>query len=161
MERLTSSPYVIDIYSFCGQSTVNEYASFIDGFQHFKHFAKQLRGKNNKNVLYLKLQIAIMIAQGVQQIHEIDGPDNATMVHYDINPMNVVLVDGGIPKINDFNVVEFMYWDQEKNERCGFKGRFREPWWRSPEEMLWVEKSNVTEKNLPLLDGKMIVTSYG
>ena len=65
MERLTPSPYVIDIYSFCGQSTVNEYANFINGFQDFKTFAKQLRNSNNEKVLHLKLQIAAMIALGV------------------------------------------------------------------------------------------------
>lgn len=121
MERLTPSPYIIDIYSFCGQSTVNEYANFIDGFQDFKTFARQLRNKNGK-VLQLKLQIAAMIALGVQHIHEIDG-EVATMAHYDINPMNVVITAHGVPKINDFNVAEFMYWDQEKNSRCGFKGK--------------------------------------
>ena len=154
MEKLTLSPYIIDIYSFCGQSTVNEYADFIDRFEDFKSFAKQLRGKNGERILSLKLQIATMIAIGMQHIHEIDGPDNTTMVHNDINPMNIAITAGGIPKINDFNVVEFMYWDPKTSRRCGFKGRFKEPWWRSPEEMIWIESHNITEEKVPLLDGK-------
>ena len=157
LERLTASPHIIDIYSFCGQSTVNEYANFINGFQDFKTFAKQLRGKNEKKVLRLKLQIATMIALGVQHIHEIDGPNNATLAHYDINPMNIVVTAGGIPKINDFNVAEFIYWNSRKKERCGFIGRFKEPWWRSPEEMLWVQKQ-LNETQIPLLNGERMVT---
>lgn len=38
-------------------------------------------------------------------------------------------------KLNDFNVAEFLTWDAEGGRTCGFEGRFREPWWRAPEEM--------------------------
>jgi len=156
MERLTSSQYVINIYAFCGQSTINEYADFIHGFQDFKTFAKRIRGNNDRKVLFLKLQIATMITLGVQHIHEIDGRNNASLVHYDLNPMNIVMTAGGIPKINDFNVAEFIYWDPISSRRCGFEGRFKEPWWRSPEEMMWAntkkEYTNITR--VPLLDGK-------
>jgi serine/threonine protein kinase len=135
MERLTSSPFILDVYGFCGQTAINEYADFIDGFQNFKTFAKQLVNKNDKDVLAMKLRISAMIAIAVQHIHEIDGADVASMVHNDINPMNIVITKGGIPKLNDFNVAEFLQWNQAKNETCGFEGRFHEPWWRSPEEM--------------------------
>ncbi len=151
MERLTSSPYVVDVYSFCAQSTINEYADFIRGYQDFRSFAKQLRGNNEKRVLQLKLKIATMIALGVQHIHELDGPNNATLVHYDLNPMNIVITSGGVPKINDFNLAEFIHWNPTIRRRCGFIGRFYEPWWRSPEEMV-----NHTENStfVRLLDGE-------
>lgn len=146
MERLTESPYIIDIFSFCAQTSINEYANFIDGFQDLWSFAKQLRGKNDNKVLRLKLLTATYVALGVKHIHEIDysgGGDNATLVHYDINPKNVVVSKGGIPKINDFNLAEFMYWDKTEKKRCGFAGRFNEPWWRSPEEMRWSIYNNL------------------
>lgn len=60
---------------------------------------------------------------------------NATLVHYDLNPRNIAVVKRGKPKLNDFNVAEFMTWDTKNNRTCGFTGRFREPWWRAPEEM--------------------------
>ncbi len=144
MERLTKSPYIINIYAACGPSAINEFADFIPGFHNFREFAKQLRDRDEDNVLKLKLQIATMIALGVQHIHEIDGPGNATMVHYDINPMNVAITYGGVPKLNDFNVAEFLLWDTEKNESRPFVGRLKEPWWRAPEEM----------HDKPPLDGK-------
>jgi serine/threonine protein kinase len=151
MERLNSSPYIIDIYSYCGNSMVNEFADFIQGYQNFRAFAKQLSGNNEDKVLNLKLQIATMIALGVQHIHEIDESMNTTLVHYDLNPMNVVITAGGIPKINDFNLAEFIQWKPDTNERCGFRGRFKEPWWRSPEEMLWNQNKT---SDVPLLNGK-------
>lgn len=98
-----------------------------------------------------KLEIAAMISVGVANIHEIDGSNNATMAHFDINPMNVVVTKGGIPKINDFNVAEFIKWDMRKKARCGFRGRFTEPWWRSPEEMRAVPDNLLDPK---LVDGK-------
>jgi len=61
---------------------------------------------------------------------------NATLVHYDLNPRNIAIVKRGKPKLNDFNVAEFLTWDTRSNNKtCGFAGRFKEPWWRAPEEM--------------------------
>jgi serine/threonine protein kinase len=60
---------------------------------------------------------------------------NATLVHYNLNPRNIAVVRRGKPKLNDFNVAEFMTCDTENNRTCGFPGRFRGPWWRSREEM--------------------------
>ena len=158
MERLTKSPYIVDIFSFCAQTSINEYANFIDGFQDLRSFAKQLRGNNDYKVLRLKLQITTMIALGVQHIHEVDSTDNATLVHYDINPKNIIIKKGGIPKINDFNLAQFMYWDKTEHKRCGFVGRFNEPWWRSPEEIRWsvynTANDSILEHMPPLLDGK-------
>ena len=161
MERLTWSPFILNVYSFCGQTAINEYANFIDGFQNFKTFAKHLVNNNGKDVLAMKLRISAMIAIAVQHIHEIDDVDVASMVHNDINPMNIVITKGGIPKLNDFNVAEFLRWNIAKNETCGFEGRFHEPWWRSPEEM---EVSALTEaakktgvKVEKVLNGKYIL----
>jgi hypothetical protein len=82
MERLTSSPYVINIYSFCGQSAINEFADFIDGYRDFKSFARRIGSSKEMRVTKLKLQISTMLALGIMHIHEIDGLNNASMVHY-------------------------------------------------------------------------------
>eukprot|EP00559_Dactyliosolen_fragilissimus_P008327 CAMPEP_0184859778 /NCGR_PEP_ID=MMETSP0580-20130426/4774_1 /TAXON_ID=1118495 /ORGANISM="Dactyliosolen fragilissimus" /LENGTH=194 /DNA_ID=CAMNT_0027356617 /DNA_START=1359 /DNA_END=1943 /DNA_ORIENTATION=+ len=109
-----------------------------------------------------------MIAIGVTHIHEINGPNNATIAHYDINPKNIAVTKGGIPKLNDFNVAEFIHWDRSKKERCGFRGRFHEPWWRAPEEMIMpnlpLQKNdyfNTSKTVWPLLNEKVDVYSLG
>jgi serine/threonine protein kinase len=123
-------------------------------------------------MLRLKLQICIMMALGVAHMHGIDGPDNATMVHYDINPKNVAIVKGGKPKLNDFNTVEFLRWDRVRQRRCGFRGRLHEPWWRAPEELIvprdYAEGRNISAdavveafEDQPLLDEKIDVWSLG
>ncbi|KAL7439453.1 hypothetical protein ACHAXM_006713 [Skeletonema potamos] len=140
LERLTHSPYVLDIYGYCGQSTLNEFAN-----AGTLHTMVKYRAHKKK-----RLKLAYEIAKGVSDVHSIDYPDftppsdgsgvslktsNATMVHYDLNLHNIAIVDGRFPKLNDFNVAMFLSWDLKKKATCGFEGRFREPWWRSPEEM--------------------------
>jgi serine/threonine protein kinase len=158
MERLTFSPYVLNIYGYCGQSAINELANFgIEGLASLEKIARQFRGVNVEPVNKIKLQLASMVAAGVSHMHSIDYPDhipsnetnqlgpprksNATLVHYDLNPRNVAIVKRGKPKLNDFNVAEFLSWDTKSNATCGFSGRFREPWWRAPEEMRFHDSS--------------------
>ena len=40
MERLTKSPFVIDVYSYCGQTGINEYATFGDDMHIFRDLPK-------------------------------------------------------------------------------------------------------------------------
>ena len=158
MERLTFSPYVLDIYGYCGQSAINELANFgIEGMSSLEKIARSFRGMDSiEPVSKIKLQLASRVdddsddgADGryddrrrerTALLRDIaDGKvkvtSNATLVHYDLNPRNIAVVKRGKPKLNDFNVAELMTWDARNNRTCGFSGRFREPWWRAPEEM--------------------------
>ena len=139
LERLTASPYTMDVYSYCAQSTINELA--LDSVE---RVARKMRDDESRN-LY-KLYMATSVALAVADVHEIDYENNATLVHYDINPRNVAVVNGGEIKLNDFNVAEFIYWDPNKHQRCGFKGRLHEPWWRAPEEMDFEKVTLLTEE---------------
>jgi hypothetical protein len=90
MERLTSSPHVINVFGFCGHSALSEYA---DGPS-----VGELADKSKRKVL-ARLKIASDIAHGVADVHGIDGDGNATFVHLDVNPANVVSIDGTL-KLN-------------------------------------------------------------
>ena len=210
MERLTFSPYVLDIYGYCGQSAINELANFgIEGMSSLEKVARSFRGMEDiEPVSKIKLQLASMVAAGVSHVHSIDYADfpipvdndssdddipdgiterggvhvseyrkkrqsilkdiaqknmkirsNATLVHYDLNPRNIALVKRGKPKLNDFNVANFLYWDVKNNQTCGFPGRFREPWWRAPEEMHHIMPENYT--NPAPLTEKIDIYSLG
>lgn len=205
MERLTFSPYVLDIYGYCGQSAINELANFgIEGMSSLEKIARSFRGMDDiEPVSKIKLQLASMVAAGVSHVHSIDYADfpfpvendsedipsgeeegiisvncetkqsllndiakgnvkvrsNATLVHYDLNPRNIAVVKRGKPKLNDFNVANFLTWDVKNNRTCGFPGRFREPWWRSPEEMHHVMPENYT--NPAPLTEKIDIYSLG
>ena len=124
MERLTSSPHVINIFGFCGHSVMTEFA---DGT-----CVGELADKSRKKKL-ARLRIAWDIANGLADVHGIDGDGNATFVHLDINPANVVSV-GGTLKLNDFNIGIILRWNTTSNKQCGFPAQYPNPQWRSPEE---------------------------
>eukprot|EP00339_Tiarina_fusa_P013231 CAMPEP_0117073754 /NCGR_PEP_ID=MMETSP0472-20121206/51930_1 /TAXON_ID=693140 ORGANISM="Tiarina fusus, Strain LIS" /NCGR_SAMPLE_ID=MMETSP0472 /ASSEMBLY_ACC=CAM_ASM_000603 /LENGTH=707 /DNA_ID=CAMNT_0004798431 /DNA_START=235 /DNA_END=2358 /DNA_ORIENTATION=- len=134
MERLTSSPHVINIFGFCGHSVVSEYA---DGSR-----VGELADKAKKKPLE-RLRIASDIAHGLADVHGIDGDGNATFVHLDVNPANVVSV-GGTLKLNDFNIGIIRRWNTTSNQPCGFPAQYPNPQWRSPEEAR--SEQDLTEK---------------
>ena len=80
-----------------------------------------------------RLRIARDIANGLADVHGIDGEGNATFVHLDVNPANVVSVNGTL-KLNDFNIGILRRWNTTSNTPCGFPAAFPNPQWRSPEE---------------------------
>mmetsp|Transcript_16665 Transcript_16665/g.23634 ORF Transcript_16665/g.23634 Transcript_16665/m.23634 type:complete len:253 (-) Transcript_16665:171-929(-) len=124
MERLTSSPHVINIYGFCGHSVLTEFA---DG-PRLGTFADK-----SKKYPLKRLEIARDIANGLADVHSIDGENNATFVHLDVNPANVVVIGKDL-KLNDFNIGIMLKWNQTSNTQCGFPAQYPNPQWRSPEE---------------------------
>jgi serine/threonine protein kinase len=157
MERLTASPFVVDVFGYCGQSALNELANFpFPGVQSLESFDKRMRGRDSAKANLIKLRMAASIALGVADIHAAgaaDDDNDVYMAHYDLNPRNIALFAGGKPKINDFNIAEFLKYDPSTNRTCGFPSRLHEPWWRAPEEM------NVT--HTVLVDEKVDVYALG
>ena len=145
-ERLTSSPNAIDIYGFCGMSSINEFAQY-------GRLNTEMIGKVKSNRLLLSY--ARDISLGLADVHDIGyakGHDNgneetSSIVHGDINGIkNLMLTDNQRIKIHDFNrasvsilfsslvfklyamfsdtcfVFQLMRWDFDKNECCkGFR----------------------------------------
>jgi serine/threonine protein kinase len=144
MERLAHSPFVMNIYGYCGQSALNELADF--NWDSMEKFNRNMRGRKATPALnFLKLQLSSSVAVGIAHVHEID--DRPSMVHYDVNPRNVAMVGGGRPKLNDFNTAEFLRYNPKTNKTCGFRGRLHEPWWRAPEEVA-IGNSNVLDEKV-------------
>ena len=125
MERLTSSPHVINIFGSCANSLVTEFA---DG-----HRVGTLADSKKKTPLS-RLKIARDIATGLADVHSIDGNDQqATLVHYDINLANIVTV-GGTLKLNDFNIGVLLKKNTTSGGTCGYPATQNFSQWRSPEE---------------------------
>ena len=151
MERLTASSFVVNVYGYCGQSAINELANFpFTDVLNLETFNRRMRGKDSARAFTIKLRMAASIALGVADIHAggTTDPDdeNIYVTHYDLNPRNIALFAGGRPKINDFNIAEFLRYDPETNETCKFPSRLHEPWWRAPEEMNTTHTVAVDEK---------------
>jgi serine/threonine protein kinase len=165
MERLTASPFVVNIYGYCGQSAINELADFpYANIQNLEGFNRRMRGNDSPPANIIRLRMAASIALGLADIHagggtvgrmssdasEEDDNDNTPpqvyMAHYDLNPRNIALFAGGKPKINDFNIAEFIQSDPVTQQDCKFPSRLHEPWWRAPEEMNTTHVMLVNEK---------------
>ncbi|KAL7527118.1 hypothetical protein ACHAXR_003684, partial [Thalassiosira sp. AJA248-18] len=171
MERLTASPYVMDIFGYCGQSAITELAYSGKGINNLYRLSTGLKGIDTPYVKQTKLQIAVMTSLGLSHIHSVALDDGqrqtlsqpATIAHYDINPRNIIMTPSGKPKLNDFNVAEFLTWDSKNGtqQQCGFESRFHEPWWRAPEEMILYENEvdEVHPKNM--VSEKVDVYSLG
>jgi serine/threonine protein kinase len=134
MERLTSSPHVINIYGFCGRSVITEFA---DGPR-----LGTLADKSKKYPLK-RLAIARDIASALSDVHRIDGDERATFAHLDINPANVVVIDNTL-KLNDFNIGVMIKYNISSHSQCGFPSQYPNPQWRSPEEA--AQSLQLTEK---------------
>ena len=123
-EHLTSSPYTIDIFGFCGESTMNEVGngSFDDLVL-------------SSTTVSETLKYAFQVATGIAHINDLEGNGNATIVHNDIKPGNIILVDG-IPKINDFNDGELLGWNRTSHRQCYFRRYTLQEWvrYRAPEQ---------------------------
>jgi len=86
MERLTFSPYVVNVHGYCGQSAINEFADGILGgkINNLEQLNRKLRGKeSDPQALFLKLQIAVKVSLGLIHIHNIHVSEeiNSKTVH--------------------------------------------------------------------------------
>lgn len=126
MERLTKSPHIVDIFAFCGQSVLTEFATG----------SARALVKNESLPTLERLKIGLSIAQAVSALHSIDYPNatNVTLTHNDMNMANAVEVSGRI-KLNDFNIGVLQRWNTTSNSICQSPVRFEAPLWKSPEEI--------------------------
>ena len=151
MERLSSSPFVVNAYGFCGQSVLTEWAPAggRDAIKSSKLSSRQ------------RLVLAYQLAVGLHHIHSIDYRHglNATLAHNDINVANIVSIgmppkerrDGAattnttttthskggglVLKYNDFNIATPLRWNASSDRPCGYPVVFENHLWRSPEEI--------------------------
>jgi hypothetical protein len=114
MEQLTASPYIIDMYSYCGMSVLTDFAETT---------VSRVLDKLTKPVETLKL--AKQVAKGVWDMHR-EG-----VIHNDVNQANLAYsTRKQVPVFFDFNIAVF-----RKDSSCPFVAKFPNPQWRSPEEL--------------------------
>ena len=133
MDQLTSSPLVVDIYSYCTNSALFDWGeggdlSVLFGVQVGREI-KTARPVPSKETL---LQIAYNVSLSLAHAHHPDPHGRATLAHTDIKP-NQFLYQDGYYKLTDFNRVRFMTYDDNGNV-CGFKVGKNGGIWRAPEE---------------------------
>lgn len=148
MERLTASPWVVNIYALCGMSVVTEYAG--------KELADVARHLNASQ----RLDLAVQVSQGVADVHSIDGGNKRpSLVHNDLNLANLVLTPDNRPVLNDFNIAILLMKHNETGETCPFASHFPNPQWRGPEEQVGSEYES--DRHPPIVTEKIDIYALG
>lgn len=167
MERLSSSPYVINIYGFCGLTVLQEYGC--------KDLPQVLADGVDTSVS--KLKLAKQIAEGVHHIHSIpdDNVTNVqsthhsknlsqvTLVHNDINLANVLFTADNRPIINDFNIAKLLMRNNVTGETCPFYSQFPNPQWKAPEEQILYNEDGSSHHGTtpPIVNEKVDIYALG
>lgn len=129
MERMTSSPNVVDIYSFCGNSGHFEFAS--GGSLEDAIFYSEEPDWNSTE----RMIVAYQAASGLADLHNSDVEGRASIAHTDITPSQFVFVNSvGRFLLNDFNRCRFISWDKKRDKACTFHVGSNPGNFRSPEE---------------------------
>jgi len=140
MESLSKSPFALDLFSFCGLSSIGEFAG--------NSLGSVLPNSDPER----KLRLATDIAQGLADLHDVEKEERTglAIVHNDISSSNFVLADPNGPvKLNDFNAAQIQCLRNQSS--CGYysrekfgSGRGRRIDVRAPEEL--VQGNVLTEK---------------
>lgn len=139
MERLSSSPTIVDIYGHCSTSILaetmpGEVAKEIipsSGYIKQEDLNQKPAYRQNNLSMEEKLDMAIDMAESMAEIHGFIG---GVIVHGDIHPVQYLRSVEGKMKLNDFNNAEILDWDPKNNMYCPTdRGRWG-GMYRSPEE---------------------------
>eukprot|EP00977_Amphora_coffeiformis_P020164 scaffold7970_cov187-Amphora_coffeaeformis.AAC.2 len=163
MERLSDNPYVLNIYAFCGNSGVSEYADGGDisdaiwphnaetGKREYATMTKVERlhigefGNAEKcGTDFIRLFVnqlehfptGVQAAMGLAAVHNCDKEGRPSIAHTDIAPGQFVRV-GDIFKLNDFNRARFLRTNITNGSICGFEVGNNPGKNRSPEEYMY------------------------
>jgi serine/threonine protein kinase len=146
-ERLTSSPQIVDIYGYCGNSMLSEY--FPDGdlvsivspkggymaadrLERHYRLHRQVKPLNDIPTND-KLIMALQMSESLAWLH---GFPDGLLVHDDLKLGQFLRASDGSIKLNDFNRAEAMLWDIDNHEYCKYFNGVGRGDDRSPEEYL-------------------------
>jgi hypothetical protein len=116
MEQLTSSQNVVDIFAFCGNSGLFEFAD--GGDIDASLFNSDETEWSSKE----KLIIAHQLVSGLAEVHNFAREGITAIVHTDITTSQFVYFsETGTFKLNDFNRCRFIAFSEEKNATCTFQ----------------------------------------
>jgi serine/threonine protein kinase len=129
MEQLTSSQWVMDIYGYCGNSGIFEFA---DGGSLDDSLDASDEAPWSSSE---RLVVAFQVASGIAAVHNYPKEGIPAIAHTDITTSQFVYVNSAaIYKLNDFNRCRFIRWDTKRNTTCPFKVGNNPGNFRSPEE---------------------------
>lgn len=169
MERLTKSPFVLNIYSFCGTTSITEYgdggdipdALWSEGRKSDLSQIEKLR-IGTYDVVFLStvffiflcglnfsmVKTATQAAIALAAIHNIDREGHPSLAHTDISPAQFIKVKD-VYKLNDFNRARFIAYNG--NVSCPFSVGSNPGRNRSPEEYNYQPQTEKVRRSIDSL----------
>ena len=143
MERLSSSPRIIDIYGYCGTSMSVEFIEneieekIVPGSGYMKEDLQKMHDWNdvqprNTFTPEEKLDLALSMAESLADLH---GFKDGVIVHDDVQLCQWLMKKStGKLKLGDFNRAGLMLFDEEKGKYCKYSNGNCYGNYRAPEE---------------------------
>ena len=146
-DRLTAVATSVDIYAFCGQSAIYQFAKGGNLKQAIdKHVTRVYEPQMAWNSTR-KLQVAHMVAKSIADLHNVDQEGRASIAHTDISTDQFISINGdGYYQLNDFNRARFLRQNtHDKTANCPFTVKSNKGKFRSPEEYLALPETEAVD----------------
>jgi len=144
-ERLSKSPYVVDIYAYCANTAVFEYGKGGDIDGRLWDWDEEEEKYRIVEIPSIEmLDIAYQVARAIAEMHDVEDDGYASIAHTDITPAQFIFIDGHW-KLNDFNRCRFMRVKKEDDSPCGFYVGANPGKFRAPEEYEFKEESEMID----------------
>mmetsp|Transcript_11570 Transcript_11570/g.24671 ORF Transcript_11570/g.24671 Transcript_11570/m.24671 type:complete len:548 (-) Transcript_11570:78-1721(-) len=141
LERLTQSPYVLDIYGFCGFDVLTPYA---DGGTLSHELSSWGRGRRDLSPR-VRLKYAVEVAAGLADVHDIDKEGLSSVSHGDLKGGQYLFLDGVI-KLGDFNRGRFLRRNSTAPDKaCTYTIGKNDAAFRSPEEYEYLPQTSAID----------------
>ena len=136
MERLTSSPNVVNIHGFCANTVMTELvdqdlATLIERQSDETADNESMDGGPTRRTQLGRLELALEAAKGVAALHAFSG---GPIIHADLQATQFLVDNQGRIKLNDFNRCRFRPRSNATGELCKIKIPSSPGLSRSPEE---------------------------
>ena len=128
LERFTYSPHIIDVFGFCGMSTINEFASNGNIFDFIQTYGGAIE---TKDLLVYARNISMGLADvqelDVNNLEVSDNPGNTnlnqppvipSLLHNDFRHHNILLTEEYKVKISDFNRAQLLRLNSTSKQIC-------------------------------------------
>ena len=132
-EQLTSSKNVINIFGFCANSGIFEYAD--GGDMEVMLWYSDEHWNSTERLI-----VAHQVASAIADVHTYPNSQQSSIVHTDISTSQFVFIEGQY-KLNDFNRCRFIAINRVTQQLCGFKIGNNPGSFRSPEEYMYIEET--------------------
>ncbi|KAL9191463.1 hypothetical protein ACHAXT_001169 [Thalassiosira profunda] len=144
-ERLSRSPYVVDIFAYCSNSAVFEYGAGGDIDGKLWPYDEEAKKYYVADIPSLeKIDMAYQVASGIADMHDVEDDGRASIAHTDITPSQFIHINGKW-KMNDFNRCRFMRLYKGDDSACGFYVGANPGKFRAPEEYNYEEENEMID----------------